>query len=388
MNKKVILIALSITILFTIPLLAIPITNAADHVGWLDVRPLGSGTASYKGVVGGSGQYIYAAQTGSDSYAFMVISISDPASPTIVGFESRASPGHIIHSVDVNPAETVAVVGVSGGIYVIDISDKANPTRTAYFNFGSSNAAHDVEIVGDLVYCAAKTTGLPVINISDINSPTLHWNGDYGDTGTLGLYDIKYDSARNVIYGAMSSGYFRVFSLDGNGIPSTQSTIPTSGNRLTAVEKISDYRVAVGDSCGVVTIINTQNLATPSVLGSVDIGGEIGGIAYTSTLGSYFLAIEDNSLKLVSFASESAPSEAATLTKGSLAGYDVAVTSTYAMAAGGGYGLYIYRISDLLGAAAPSTGIPGFTFMYIVASILTIGLIIIFTQKSKFFSSL
>ncbi|MHA1270583.1 MAG: hypothetical protein ACTSPY_12395 [Candidatus Helarchaeota archaeon] len=383
MKNKMTLLIISTIILFLIPLLGIPIVKAATNIGWLDVQPLGSGTASYRDVAGGSGQYVYAVQTGSDNYAFMIISLANPASPSIVGYVDRVG-SDTIHSVAVNPAETIAVVGVTQGIYVINISDKTNPNRTSDFSFGS-NAAYDVELVGNLVYCAAGSTGLPVIDISDIYNPTLQFSGDYGDTGTLFCWGVEYDSSNNVIYGALSSGYFRVFSLDGSGNPSTQSTILACSTKADTIALIGTNLVAMMDDYASISIINTQNLGTPTVVGTVDIGGAsgyYGEITYDSSMGSRLVAVEDDSLCVVDFTNPAAPTATAAASSG-LSGYGVAVAGAYVIVAGGPWGFFVYRVSDMPGGTF-TIPVPGFSFVYIISLMIVIGLAIGIIRKRNY----
>jgi hypothetical protein len=388
MKKKFLLMSLLFAIFLVIPFIGTPVSNAAaTSVGWLDVQPLASGTASYRDVVGGTGDYIYAVQTGSNDYAFLVVSIATPSNPSIVGYENRSSTGHTIHSVDINDDETVAVVGVTQGIYVIDITDKANPNRTSYFSYGASNAAYDVVIVDDLVYCAAGSTGLPVINISDINNPSLHFGGYYGDTGSLWCRGIAYEPTYDKIYAAMSSGYFRVFSLDSDGIPNTQSTIAAVSTSADAVTVIASVRAAIMDDYGEVAIIDTTNLNSPSVLGSTDIGGAsgyYGELVYDGTLGLKLLAAEDDTLAVVDFTTSSSPSS---FTGASgFSGYGVGLCGSYVAVAGGPWGLFIYNTVDVVSSNGGTTtfpfdDIPGFELIFVL--IAYFGLTVYLLMKKR-----
>lgn len=391
MKKKFLLIPLLFAIFLVIPFIGTPISNAAaSSVGWLDVQPLASGTASYRDVVGGTGNYIYAVQTGSNDYAFMVVSIATPSNPTIVGYENRSSTGHTIHSVDVNAAETIAVVGVTQGIYVINITDKSNPTRTSYFSYAAANAAYDVVIVDDLVYCAAGSTGLPVIDISDINNPSLQFGGNYGDTGSLWCRGIAYEPTYDKIYAAMSSGYFRIFSLDGSGNPSTQSTIAAGSTSSDAVTVINSVRAAHMDDYGIVSIIDTTNLNSPSVLGTTDIGGAsgyYGELVYDGTLGLKLLAAEDDTLAVVDFTTASSPSS---FTGASgFSGYGVGVSGIYTLVAGGPWGLFVYNTADVVSGGStttttlPTFEIPGFEMIFVILAYLGISAYILTKKRNS-----
>lgn len=381
MKKKVIILALSLTMMFLLPLLAIPATTAASETGWLDVLPLGSGTASYQDVAGGGGQYVYATQTGSNSHAFLIISLANPSNPTVVSYLARLDAGHTIGSIEINEDETVAVVCAGLGIYVIDISDKLNPNITKYYNLGKH--PEDVDVYGNYAYLASGSDGIPVVDISDIYNPSTHYNGDYGDTASLWARGIVYDPARNCLYVSMSSGYFRTFTVS-SGTPSIAGTIPTSGSTTNGIGQIGQYKVATIDDYGLVHIIDTTSLSTPVVQGTVDVGGAsgyLGDIAWNTTMGTKFIALEDDSMKAVSFSNPSSPS--AGESSGGFSGYGCCINGDYVVVAGGPWGFFVFSLSAAMGGAG--FDIPGFTFLYILSTLMTLGLLIVFTRKDKIF---
>ena len=99
------------------------------------------------------------------SWPWWLIDISDPASPTEVGFLDTAG-----------SVRRVAVTGVlalvadaGSGLRVIDISDPASPTEVGFLDTPGSTRA--VAVTGDLALVADGSSGLRIIDISDPASP-------------------------------------------------------------------------------------------------------------------------------------------------------------------------------------------------------------------------
>jgi hypothetical protein len=157
------------------------------------------------------GDHVY---VGMGNDGFSVIDVSDPTTPTVIGFyDTSGSVGGIgisgsnayvadganLQVIDISdpsnptPINSLAITGSatdlalrenylyvacdSGGLRVIDIADPANLIESGYYD--NPDRAWDVTIEGDYAYVADASAGLRVINISD---PSLPIEVGYYDT--------------------------------------------------------------------------------------------------------------------------------------------------------------------------------------------------------------
>ncbi|MBD3202589.1 MAG: hypothetical protein GF316_21430 [Candidatus Lokiarchaeota archaeon] len=335
--------------IYFIPLFALIILCAvisegnAQSTGAYNIS-LYQSTYSIEDVVSGA-NYAYIAQAGADD-ALEIIDLSNPNSPSLVGSGERFSSDQA-HCVDINDDESIAVIGASNNVYVFNISTKTSPIRTDVINVGST--VYDIEIFGDLVYCAAYSSGIPVINITDVNNPGLIYNGKYTGYNNNYLQGIYIDPDRDYIYGAAGSKAL-IFPLNTSNIPQTPSSVDLDYTAW-SVEKISNNLLVAGDSHGYIYTIDISNLNSPSRLGSVDLGSILYGLYYDSSFGTKIMAADYSSgLKIADFSSQTTPSyigRMATTTTG-VNGYGIDRMGNYMLLAGGAWGLFVYNLSDCL----------------------------------------
>lgn len=331
-------------------------------------------------VVSGT-NYLYVAQSGTNE-ALLILSLASPTNPTLIGTGDRVSLD-TVHCVDVNDDETIAVVGASSNLYVFNISDKSNPIRTDELNVGST--IYDVEISGNLVYCAAYSAGLPVINITDVNNPSIIYNGHYSGYNDNWLQGIFIDPDRDYLYAAGGSRVL-IFHLDSNKLPETPSTLALSYTAW-SVEKISASRLAAGDSYGNIYFVDITNMNSPSLLGSIDVGSYIYGLFYSgNTELKLFAADYDDGLNIVDFSTFTEPTHIgvmATSTSGAR-GYGVDKYGDYILLAAGPFGLLIYGYADCLAVGtANGFSIPGFELLSLIGFIFILSSFVIYYYHRK-----
>ncbi|MCK5644919.1 MAG: hypothetical protein KAJ19_29235 [Gammaproteobacteria bacterium] len=87
---------------------------------------------------------------------------------------------------------TAFVADSESGLYIIDISDPANPTELSQFNEGIDHL-HELYVDENLVYVADYTDGFKIIDVSDPVNPTQV--GRFHDGGEVGTFDIFEDLA-------------------------------------------------------------------------------------------------------------------------------------------------------------------------------------------------
>ncbi|MBD3197027.1 MAG: hypothetical protein GF317_18380 [Candidatus Lokiarchaeota archaeon] len=336
-------------IIHFIPLLALLILSSvvsegyAQSTGAYNIGIYQSGY-SIEDVVAGTNN-VYIAQAGATN-ALEILDLPNPNSPSLVGSGERSSSDQA-HCVDINDDESIAVIGASNNVYVFNISTKTDPIRTDVINVGST--VYDIEIFGDLVYCAAYSTGIPVINISDVNNPGLIYDGKYTGYNDNYLQGIYVDPDRDYIYGAAGAKAL-IFPLNTSKIPQIPVSVDLDYTAW-SVEKISNNLLVAGDSHGFIYTIDISNLNSPSRLGSVDLGSILYGLYYDSTLGTKIMAADySTGLKIADFSSQSNPiflGRMATTTTG-VTGYGTDRMGNYMLLAGGAWGLFVYNVSDCL----------------------------------------
>lgn len=325
-------------------------------------------------MVGGT-NYLYAAHY--DQEFFLVLNISDPTSPSLEGSANRDNSDHA-RCVDVNDTETIAAIGGSGNVYVFNISDKNNPTRIDKIHIGGT--VYDVEIFENFIYCTAGSAGLPVIDISVPNNPTLIFNGQYPGYFDNYLHEIFIDPDGDHIYGAGGDKAL-IFPINSSNLQDAPFSAQLE-NTAWSVEMISSSRLAVGDSYGRIYFLDISSLSSPSILGSVDIGSYVYGLYYSGSSAMKLLAADYNDgLNVIDFSSFSAPNHLSIMdaTTSGVRGYDVDRKGEYVVLAAGVFGVLIYRNSDCLSLG--ETEIYGYSG-FLILTVMMFGTIF-FIKKSK-----
>lgn len=173
------------------------------------------------------GDLLYLTDQGGGSGELLILDISDPASPTLIGNLVMPSEARFV-DVDGNYAY---VTCDNGQFCVVDVSNPAAPTLVATRTLG--DIAQCVAVTGDFAYVAARTYGLAVFDISDPEDPleigrydspgypdVVVVAGDFayiGD-GPLGfkVIDISDPTTPTLVGGVDTPGYVRGIALSGD----------------------------------------------------------------------------------------------------------------------------------------------------------------------------
>ena len=327
-----------------------------------------------------STNYAYITENGGD-YALRIFSIVNPINPTLIGSGARYG-SDSAHCIDVNPAETIAIVGASNNVYIFNVILKDNPNRTKEINVGST--VYDVEISGNYVYCAAYSSGLPIINITDLNNPTLLFDGKYSGYNQNYLRDIHVDDAKGFIYAAGGNNVL-IFQINSSGLPELYSSVDIAYTAY-SVYKISDTRLVAGNSYGQVYFIDITNPASPSVLGMVDIGSYVHDLYYADSTGNLVFAADyADGLNIINYHSFTNPEHVGIMgtTTGGARGYGIDCNSNYAVLAAGSYGLLIYRLSDCLNIAGEGMAISGYPLLFLTLNVVSIIIFIVLKNRNS-----
>ncbi len=116
-----------------------------------------------------SGNYLYMGINALlGNYYLKIFDVTDPYNPILMGASSNLP--DMILGIFVN--ENYAYLADEGaGLIIIDVSNPASPTIVGSYN--TPNSARDVFVRGNAAYVADSWTGLLIINVSDPAAPTL-----------------------------------------------------------------------------------------------------------------------------------------------------------------------------------------------------------------------
>jgi hypothetical protein len=177
-----------------------------------DIAISGPGSANGVAVVG-TIAYVADGSVGG----FRVIDVSDPASPSTLGFVNTPS-----SALDVVLSGTMAyVAGGLAGLHVIDVSDPANPSILGTAN--TLDQARGVAVSGTMAYVADNLFGMQMIDVSDPGSPTI-----LGGINTPGLAaDVAVSGT--LVHVADSSGGLQVVDMSDPANPAIVCSQSTTG---------------------------------------------------------------------------------------------------------------------------------------------------------------
>jgi len=142
--------------------------------------------------------YPYGGHSEYGEHGLFVISVFNPASPTLAGFCETPDAGtHIA------VASHYAYVATTGGLRIINISNPTHPTAAAFYPMPYGAGA--VAVAGDYAYVADRDSGLRIINVSDSAHPWqagfyhASWYADGVATTTHYAYVASSDHGLRII---------------------------------------------------------------------------------------------------------------------------------------------------------------------------------------------
>ncbi len=259
-----------------------------------------------------------------------IVEISNPASPTEVGF--YVSPGVVI---EVTIAGTYAYLAAqNGGLHIIDISNPATPIEAGFYD--TPGTSWGVAVAENYAYVADWDRGLRIIDISNPASPTE--TGSYDTPGNA----IDVMVAGSYAYVADGSSGLRIIDITNPVTPTEVGYYDTPGSAIDVT--ISGNHAYVADLSGL-RIIDISNPVSPFEVGFYNATGYSYGVTVAGDYAyiAYSYGTDTGGLRIVDISNSTTPTEVGYYdTTGSTR--NVTVTGNYAFLASRNYGLHIIDV--------------------------------------------
>jgi hypothetical protein len=213
-----------------------------------------------------AGNYAYLS-TAANSAEFTVVDISTPASPAVVAsLDLGANQDALSVAVSSSYAYVgkVAAAGANREIYVVSIANPLAPSIAGSYELGSD--ASDVVVSGQYLYVATSNNAaeLTVLNISTPAAPA-----------AAGTYDASGNADGRSLF-----------------VVNTSTYLATANNSGSNPEFY---------------ILNTTVPGTPTLVGSLNIGGTVNGVAVTGTIALLATAMGNQELVSVNIGTPAVP---------------------------------------------------------------------------------
>ena len=201
------------------------------------------------------GDYSMALQVvGSRAYiannanGLMIIDISDPVNPSIIGNYS-AGPGKYIKGLHIS-GTTAYLCCHSAGLYIVNISNPQAPTLIGFCD--TPFYALDVDISGTRAYVADDWGGVQIIDITDPENPSI--------TGTVELPDKSkhIQIVGDMVYVTLDengSGSLRIIDISDPEKPELVESVDTTGAPVW-VQVVNNRAFVAEGSSGKLLIVN------------------------------------------------------------------------------------------------------------------------------------
>ena len=269
----------------------------------------------------GTAQDIYASDSKHIAYmadggGLRVVDVSDPTTPTELGFfETGDKLSSSARSVDVS--DNIAYLTVDhgwdmppvppfclGSLWVIDVSNPANPTRVAHHY--TENYIRGIDVSGDVAYlalhpCDSGPGRLLILDVSNPSNPT-----ELGFYGTPGEAEAVYIS-NNIAYIADGSKGLRVLDVS-DPAPANPAELGFYDTPGTAQDVyVSDNIAYVADGSSGLRVIDVSDLADPTGLGYYDTPGDAQDVYVSDNIA--YIADGPGGLRVVDVSNPATPTE-------------------------------------------------------------------------------
>jgi len=271
-----------------------------------------------------AGDYAYLA----DAYGLGIIDISDPTAPTEIG--SYHNPGEGYDNVAIHRNYAHLVDGY--GLHIVDVSDPTAPAEIGFYGSGWTQA---VAVEDDYVYLA-HGRGLSIIDVSDPTAPT-----EMGFYGTSSWTDVVAVAGS---YAYIIAGYPRqllVLDVSDPAVPMELGLWRGPGNG-SCVALAGDYAYVTLEDGGL-WVVDVSNPSNPTEMGSYSVPGDARDIALARN--HLYVANDYGGLRGVDASVPSAMVEVGAKYWGYVSVGQVAVVDDYAYV-GDDHRFWIFDISE------------------------------------------
>ncbi len=270
----------------------------------LNVRELGTYdlVTAYK--VETWGDYAYVVRDGG----LYIINISNPAEPVLT---SVFNPIGDLYGIKLN-GDYAYLVG-DPGLWIVDISNPAIPNNLGHIDL--PNISRDVDISGNYAYVASSAAGLRIVDISNPYNPV----------------SVGYLTTSGTVLSVAINGIYAYLACGTNGIRIINISNPLAPVVVPFLTTIPAWGIAFGgnycyiaDGVSGLRVLNTSNLATPYQIASLNTFGTGSGVQVN---GNYvYLTSASDGLRIIDVTNPAMPVTA---------GYCSTATSTNDVAVSG-----------------------------------------------------
>jgi hypothetical protein len=245
-----------------------------------------------------SGDYAYV--TGYYSDNMLILDISDPTNPTLVGnFDPGVGVLDNGYHVDIVGSYAYVTGGNSDNVAIVDISDPTSPTLVGNWDPNDNNvieSARQILVSGRYAYVTGRDSdNVAIVDISDPTSPTLVGNWDPNNLDTMErAVDIAVDGNYAYVTGFFSDNVAIVDISDptsptlvGDWDPNNQSIMDGG----TSIKISGNYAYVTGYFSDNMLILDISDPTNPTLVGNFDPGVSILEGAETLTISGQYAYI-------------------------------------------------------------------------------------------------
>ncbi len=278
-----------------------------------------------------AGNYAYVADSRD---GLLIIDISDPTSPSLVGNYEAGTKGVYISG------EYAYVTQPLLRLYIIDISEPISPTLKGSYRLG--DIVNDVFVSNNYAYVACSDSGLFIVDVSNPSSPSLI--GFYDTSGSA--YDVYVEGS--YAYVADYNTGLHIIDVSDPASPFRVGLFDTTGAEQ-SVRVVSDYAYLAAYGYGFVVL----NVSDPSAPYQVGINEQVLNAHGLEVLNEYvFVADDSKGIKVVDVSDPTSPTIIGEHENSGNA-YRVDASFSHAFLADGGAGLLIFAFDDGDGDGLP-----------------------------------
>lgn len=249
-----------------------------------------------------SGNYAYVVST-SEEQEFRIFDISDPTNMAQLGFYNAPgnANGNGVYVIGTT-AYMVRESSSSHEFVILNVSNPANPTLIGSTNL--SDSGKEVVVLGNYAYVGTYSSSreLEVVNITNPASPSVV--GSFNASGDSDSQSI--DGTGNTVVLGRNSGHTHIINVSSPSAPAQLAYYD-------ADDDVEDIDVHAGtdktyaflgtdESSREFQVLDITTPSSPSLVGSLNVANQINGIAYHDGKDRVFAASEADNAELMVFA--------------------------------------------------------------------------------------